>query len=106
MNRTELATRLAKKTGISQKQANEILEIVFSAEPRKGIIAVALDAGQKVTIPGFGTFSTRRRGARVGRNPRTGEAITIPAKKYAVFKPGKQLKECLDAGSDWEIDPP
>ena len=81
MNKTEMALKLAKKTGLSQGKAAEIVDVMFSAQPRKGLIATALDAGEKVTIPGFGTFSTRSRGERQGRNPATGEKITIAAKK-------------------------
>ena len=69
MNKTEMAMKLAKKTGISQGKAAEIIDTMFSAQPRKGLIATALDAGEKVTIPGFGTFATKQRGARQGRNP-------------------------------------
>lgn len=93
MNKTEMAKKLAKKAGLSQGQAADVLEIVFSAQPGKGIIATALDADDKVTVPGFGTFSAKRRGKRQGRNPATGETITIPAKKYVHFKPGKTLRE-------------
>jgi DNA-binding protein HU-beta len=96
MNKTEMAMKLAKKTGLSQGKAAEVLEVLFSAQPRKGIIATALDADEKVTIPGFGTFSARRRGERQGRNPATGENITIPAKKYVHFKPGKTLRERVE----------
>ena len=74
----------------------EILDVMFSAQPRKGIIATALDAGEKVTIPGFGTFATKSRGERQGRNPATGATITIPAKKYVHFKPGKTLRERVE----------
>ena len=96
MNKTEMAMKLAKKTGLSQGKAAEILETLFSAQPRKGVIATALDAGEKVTIPGFGTFATKQRGMRMGRNPATGATITIPAKKYVHFKPGKTLRERVE----------
>jgi DNA-binding protein HU-beta len=96
MNKTEMAMKLAKKAGLSQGKAAEVLEIVFSASPGKGIIATALDAGEKVTVPGFGTFSTKHRGERQGRNPATGANITIPAKKYVHFKPGKTLRERVE----------
>jgi len=96
MNKTEMAMKLAKKTGLSQGKAADILDAVFSAQPRKGIIATALDAGEKVTIPGFGTFGTKSRSARQGRNPATGATITIPAKKYVTFKPGKTLRERVE----------
>ena len=97
MNKTEMAMKLAKKTGMSQGMAQEVLETIFSAQPRTGLIATALDRGEKVTIPGFGTFSTKSRGERQGRNPATGATITIPAKKYVHFKPGKTLRERVEA---------
>ncbi len=96
MNKTEMAQKLAKKTGLSQGKAAEVLDVIFSAHPRTGLIAIALDAGDKVTIPGFGTFSTKRRGERQGRNPATGKTITIPAKNYVHFKPGKTLRERVE----------
>ena len=98
MNKTQMAMQLAKRTGLSQGKAAEVLDALFSAQPGKGIIAGAL-AGketQKVTIPGFGTFSARKRGQRQGRNPATGARINIPAKKYVHFKPGKTLKERVE----------
>ncbi|MFN3413559.1 MAG: HU family DNA-binding protein [Thermoanaerobaculum sp.] len=91
MNKSELALKLAKKVGLTQAKAAEVVDAIFS--PQKGIVAVELDAGRKVTIPGFGTFSTRKRAARQGRNPATGKQITIPARKYPAFKVGKTLKE-------------
>ena len=96
MNKTEMAMKLAKKTGLSQGKAADVLEALFSAQPRKGIIATALDAGEKVTIPGFGTFATKQRGARQGRNPATGQTITIPKKNYVHFKTGKTLRERVE----------
>ena len=96
MNKTEMAMKLAKKAGLSQGKAAEILDVMFSAQPGKGVIATALDAGEKVTIPGFGTFATKQRGARQGRNPATGATITIPKKHYVHFKPGKTLRERVE----------
>lgn len=96
MNKTEMAMKLAKKAGVSQAKAADILDAVFASQPGKGLIATALDAGEKVTIPGFGTFSTRQRGQRQGRNPATGQTITIPKKNYVHFKPGKTLRERVE----------
>ncbi len=96
MTKKEMAAKLANKTGLSNAKAAEILSAIFDANPGKGIIAVELDAGRKVTIPGFGTFGTRRRSARQGTNPATGNKITIPARKYAFFKPGKTLRERVE----------
>ena len=96
MTKQEMAAKLARKTGISVTKANEVVSAIFDATPGKGIIAVELDAGKKVTIPGFGTFGTRNRKARTGRNPATGAEITIPARKYPYFRPGKTLKDRVE----------
>jgi DNA-binding protein HU-beta len=93
MNKTELIEKLAKKTGLTLKDAGMAVNTIFDATPGKGIIAVELDAGGKVTLPGFGTFKTVHREERTGINPKTKETITIPAKNYAVFKAGKTLKD-------------
>jgi len=93
MNKKELAAKLAKKVDISQAKASEIINAIFDARPGKGIIAIELDAGKKVTIPGFGTFGTRKRAARTGTNPATKEKIQIPERTYPYFRPGKTLKE-------------
>ena len=93
MNKTEMAQKLAKKTGLTQSADQEVVDAIFSTESGEGIIAVELDAGNKVTISGFGTFATKSRAARKGRNPATGAEINIPARKYAHFSPAKGLKE-------------
>ncbi len=97
MNKKELAAKLAKKTGLSQVKAMECVNALFDANPGKGIIAVELDAGRKVVVPGFGTFSTRSRAARTGTNPATGDKIKITAKSYVRFKPGKTLRERVES---------
>jgi DNA-binding protein HU-beta len=93
VNKTEMAQKLAKQTGLTQAAAAGVIDAIFSTESGEGIIAVELDAGRKVTISGFGTFSTKSRSERKGRNPATGQEITIPARKYAHFTPAKGLKE-------------
>jgi DNA-binding protein HU-beta len=93
VNRDEFSEKLAKKTGLSKAKAREVLDCIFSTEPREGIIAIELDAGRSLTITGFGTFDTRRRKAREGRNPRTGDTIQIPAMTVPTFKAGKGLKD-------------
>lgn len=93
MNKTEMAAKLAKKTGLTQAKAVEVVDTMFSTKSGEGIIAVELDAGRKVSISGFGTFSTRSRAARKGRNPATGEEIMIAARKYAHFAAAKGLKD-------------
>jgi DNA-binding protein HU-beta len=93
VNKSEMADKLANKADISKTKAAEIIDDIFSTEPGEGIIAVELDAGRKVSIYGFGTFSTKSRSARTGRNPATGETIQIPARKYAHFSASKGLKD-------------
>ena len=93
MNKSEMAEKLAHKCEISQAKAAEIINCIFDTKPGKGIIAIELDADREVNIAGFGKFETRRRSARTGRNPATGETIQIEAKKYPAFKAGKGLKD-------------
>jgi len=93
VNKSEMADKLAKKADISKAQAGDIIEHIFSTKPGEGIIAVELDAGGKVNITGFGNFTVKSRSARQGRNPATGQPITIPARKYAHFSASKGLKD-------------
>jgi len=93
MNKDDFAAKLAKKTDITKAKAREVIDAIFSTEPREGIIAIELDAGRDFTITGFGTYGTRRRKAREGRNPRTGETIQIAAMTVPTFKAGKGLKD-------------
>ncbi|HUV37543.1 MAG TPA: HU family DNA-binding protein [Patescibacteria group bacterium] len=92
MNKTELIERVAKKTGMTLKDSREAVDAIFSTSPKEGVIANELAAGRKVQITGFGTFMTRKRKKRKGRNPQTGQEITIPATKFPAFTAGKALK--------------
>lgn len=96
VNKKEMAEKLAKKTGLTKTKAGEVIETIFSTKPGEGIIAVELDAGRKVEIAGFGKFGTKSRSARKGRNPATGEEITIPAKKYVYFKPAAGFRRRVE----------
>ncbi|QES87530.1 HU family DNA-binding protein [Rhizosphaericola mali] len=89
MNKAELIAVISEETGITKAQANGAIDSLT------GAIELALKKGGKVTLVGFGTFSVSKRKARKGRNPKTGEAIKIKAKKVAHFKAGKQLAEKL-----------
>jgi DNA-binding protein HU-beta len=93
MNKKELAAKLAKNTGLTQSKSMEVLNALFDAKGKGGIIATELDGGKKVTVPGFGTFGTRKRAARTGTNPSTKAKIKISAKNYPYFRAGKTLKE-------------
>ncbi len=93
MNKTEMADKLAKTCDLSKGKAAEVVSAIFDTDPGKGIIAVELDAGREVRLTGFGTFGTKHRAARTGRNPATGQDIMLPAKTYPTFKAGKGLKD-------------
>lgn len=93
MDQRQMAAKLAEKLDIPVSRAKQILDTIFDTRPGRGIIAVELDSGRKVTLRGFGTFSTRQRSQRNGRNPATGASIAIPAKKYPFFSAGKSLRE-------------
>ena len=93
MTKDEFAAKLAGQTGLTKAKAGEVLNSIFSTESGKGLIAVELDASRDFTITGFGTFGTRDRKARMGRNPQTGAAIQIPAMTVPTFRAGKGLKD-------------
>ena len=93
MNKDDFAANLAKKTGVTKAKARKVIDCLFSTDPGEGIIAIELDAGRDLKVTGFGTFGTRRRKAREGRNPRTGATIQIPAMTVPTFKAGKGLKD-------------
>ena len=87
MNKTELIAEVALKTGLSKKDAEKALNATLD------IITETLTAGDKVQLVGFGGFETKKREARMGRNPKTKESIEIPASRVPVFKAGKALKD-------------
>ena len=89
MNKEELVKEVSKKAKVSQKQASEILTILLDT------IEKTIAKGKKVTLVGFGTFESRKRAARTGRNPQTGKEIKIPAKTVPVFSAGKKFKEVV-----------
>lgn len=91
MNKTELISVMAEKAEISKKDAEKALTAFTN------VVADVLVDGDKVAITGFGTFEVVERAERQGRNPATGEAITIAASKSPKFKAGKALKEAVKA---------
>ena len=93
MNKSELTQKLAERTNLSKAEASRAVDALFSIED--GIIAKALKSGEKVQITGFGSFETRKREARTGRNPRTGKEIKIKASTSAAFRAGKGLKDSV-----------
>lgn len=93
MNKSELAQELANRTQLSKADAQKAVDAIFN--PDDGVIPQALRQGDRVQITGFGTFETRERKARTGRNPRTGREIRIGPTVSASFRPGKALKDAV-----------
>jgi len=89
VNKPELVNAIAEKTGLNKKDSERAVNAFVES------VSEALAKGEKVSLVGFGTFEVRTRQARTGRNPRTGQTLTIPAAKVPAFKPGKQLREMV-----------
>ncbi len=87
MNKAELITSMAEKSKLTKKDAELALKALIES------VEETLEKGEKVQLVGFGTFETRQRAAREGRNPRTKEVIKIPATTVPVFKAGKEFKD-------------
>ena len=85
MNKADLVNSLSEKTGLTKTKSNEVVDAIVST------ITESLRNGEKVTLVGFGTFTTSKKEARKGRNPKTGETLEIPAKTVAKFKAGSEL---------------
>jgi DNA-binding protein HU-beta len=92
MNKSDLVDALAGETGMTKADAGRAVDALFATN---GVIAGALRRGRRVQITGFGTFETKQRKARTGRNPRTGETIRIAATKTPGFRAGKGLKDAV-----------
>ena len=90
MNKSELIAAMVEASGLTKKDCEAALT-AFT-----GAVETAMKSGDKVQMVGFGSFEVKEHPARVGRNPRTGETLTIPACKMVKFRPGKMLKDALD----------
>ena len=90
MNKSELIDAIAEAAEMTKADAGRALDAVVS------VVTKALKKGDSVTLVGFGTFEVRKRGARTGRNPRTGEEIKIKASRNPAFKAGKALKDAVN----------
>jgi integration host factor subunit beta len=90
MTKADLVERVAKEADMTKKDAEQLVEIIFDS------ITGTLNKGEKIELRGFGSFRVRERGARRGRNPKTGDPVSIPAKRVPYFKPGKELKELIN----------
>ncbi len=90
MTRTELSEEVAAVTGLPLKQSEQMVATVLET------IATSLQEGSSVELRGFGSFRIRERQPRVGRNPKTGQSVQVPAKRIPYFRPGKELRNILN----------
>ena len=93
MTKIDLTDRVAALGGLTRRDSEVIVETMFDA------IVHALQSGDKVEVRGFGSFRTRQRNGRTGRNPKTGVSVDVPAKKVPFFKPSKELRELIGAST-------
>ena len=90
MTKAELVEKVADQINLTKKQTEIVVNTLFQS------ITDSLGEGDKVELRGFGSFRVRQRDARVGRNPKSGEKVEVPAKKIPFFKAGKELRELVD----------
>jgi integration host factor subunit beta len=90
MTKADLVEEVAKVTSLTRKDSEVIVDTLFES------VIKALKAGDKLEVRGFGSFRVRQRNARVGRNPKTGEKVEVPAKRVPYFKPSKELKDLIN----------
>ncbi|MEO5348380.1 MAG: integration host factor subunit beta [Magnetococcus sp. YQC-3] len=91
MTKSQLITLLAQQLKLTRKDAEAAVDTVFDS------IAGSLEAGRRVELRGFGSFGLKERRERAGRNPKTGESVTVDAKRVLFFKTGKELRERVDS---------
>ncbi len=99
MTKAELIEDVSRAVEMSRKDSEVIVETIFES------IVKSLRTGDKIEIRGFGSFRTRQRKARVGRNPKTGARVDVPAKKIPYFKPSKELKDLVNGTPAAEAAP-
>src|ERR1700694_1050862 len=92
MTKADLIDEVSRLAELTRKDSEVIVETIFDSVVR------SLRAGDKIEIRGFGSFRTRQRNPRTGRNPKTGEKVEVPAKKIPFFKPSKELKDLVNEG--------
>lgn len=92
VTKADLIEEVLRITELPRKESEAVVETIFES------IIESIQKGDKIEIRGFGSFRTRQRRGRVGRNPKTGEKVEVPAKKIPFFKPSKELKDFVNAG--------
>src|SRR5712671_3713978 len=101
MTKADLVEEVAKVTELTRKDSEVIVDTMFES------VIKALKTGDKLEVRGFGSFRVRQRNARVGRNPKTGEKVEVPAKRVPYFKPSKELKDLINGdGTSASVIPP
>jgi integration host factor subunit beta len=100
MTKAELIEDVSRAVEMSRKDSETIVETIFES------IVKSLRGGEKIEIRGFGSFRTRQRKPRIGRNPKTGARVDVPAKKIPFFKPSKELKDLVNTGEAAAAAPP
>ena len=100
MTKAELIEDVSRAVEMSRKDYETIVETIFES------IVKSLRGGEKIEIRGFGSFRTRQRKPRIGRNPKTGARVEVPAKKIPYFKPSKELKDLVNTGQAAAVPPP
>jgi integration host factor subunit beta len=93
MTKADLIEEVSRLAELTRKDSEVIVETIFDS------IVRSLRVGDKIEIRGFGSFRTRQRKPRVGRNPKTGDRVEVPAKKIPFFKPSKELKDLVNEGA-------
>ena len=93
MTKADLVEAVSKVTELTRKDSEVIVDTLFES------VIKALKTGDKLEVRGFGSFRVRQRNARVGRNPKTGEKVEVPAKRVPYFKPSKELKDLINDGT-------
>ena len=93
MTKADLVDQVSRAIESTRKDAESVVETVFNS------VIKALQGDDKVEVRGFGSFRTRRRRGRIGRNPKTGEKVDVPPKRIPFFKPSKELKELINSGA-------
>ena len=100
MTKADLIEEVSRVVDMTRKDSEVIVEAIFDSVVR------SLRTGDKIEIRGFGSFRTRQREARVGRNPKTGARVEVPAKRIPFFKPSKELKDLVNAQEANSVTPP
>ena len=100
MTKADLVEEVSRVTELTRKDSEVIVDTLFDS------VIKALKTGDKLEVRGFGSFRVRQRNARVGRNPKTGEKVEVPAKRVPYFKPSKELKDLINDGTVAASAPP